>query len=137
MTIFVDDWQQEARVGRISASWSHLTCGPFDNPEELHEFAARIGLKRSWYQGPPKHPWPRSHYDVTEAKRQQAIAEGAVAITWRETGMHLMHARAAWRQAQNPVCSRTTDGKPPSVADLRSLARALYDLALAKELETT
>jgi hypothetical protein len=129
VTIFVDDWMQKARVGRLNARWSHLTAGPFDDPAELHEFAERIGLKRSWYQGPPKHPWPRSHYDVTETKRQEAIRAGAVPITWREAGRQTLRARRAWKQAQNPVCTRTTDGKPPSLADMRVLAQALYDLA--------
>jgi hypothetical protein len=133
MTVYVDDFQTQARVGRISARWSHLCCGPFDDPAELHEFADRIGLRRSWYQGPPKHPWPRSHYDVTEAKRQEAIKAGAVPITWRDLGRQVAAAKDAWHQAQNPVCTRTTDGKPPSQEDLRSLAKALYELAMARQ----
>jgi hypothetical protein len=133
MTVYVDDFQTQARVGRISARWSHLSCGPFDDPAELHEFADRIGLRRSWYQGPPRHPWPRSHYDVTEAKRQEAIKAGAVPITWRELGRQVAAAKDAWHHAQSPVCTRTTDGQPPSREDLRSLAAALYELALARQ----
>jgi hypothetical protein len=131
--IYVDDFRVPARVGRLSARWSHLTCGPFDDPAELHEFADRIGLKRSWYQGPPKHPWPRSHYDVTDIKRQEAIKAGAVPITWRQLGRQMIAAKEAWRNAKNPVCTRTTDRKPPTQADLRSLAKALYELAMARE----
>lgn len=81
--MYVDDWRQQARVGRLSARWSHLTAGPDDDIAELHAFAARIGLKRSWFQD---RPWPRQHYDVTESKRRQAIIAGAVPITWREAG---------------------------------------------------
>lgn len=130
--IYVDDWQQQARVGRLNARWSHLTVGPFDDPAELHAFAERIGLQRSWYQGPPEHPWPRCHYDVTEAKRQQAIREGASAITWREAGWQMVCAREAWRNAQNPICARTANGRPPSQADLRAVARALYEVTTAR-----
>lgn len=71
MAVYVDDWRQPARVGRLSAKWSHLTAGPFDDIAELHAFAQRIGLKRAWFQD---KPWPRAHYDVTESLRQKAIA---------------------------------------------------------------
>jgi Protein of unknown function (DUF4031) len=83
MTVYVDDWRQQARVGSLSARWSHLTVGPSDDVAELHAFAARIGLRRSWFQD---KEWPRAHYDVTESKRQEAIRAGAVVITWREGG---------------------------------------------------
>jgi hypothetical protein len=98
MTVYVDDWRQPARVGRLNARWSHLTVGPDDDLAELHAFAARIGLRRSWFQN---EPWPRQHYDVTESKRQEAIRAGAVAITWREAGKQMIEAidraRAAGR----------------------------------------
>src|SRR5690348_16959577 len=114
--IYVDDWQQQARVGRHNTRWSHLTCGPFDDLAELHEFAARIGLRRSWFQA---KPWPRAHYDVTEPKRQQALAAGAVAITWRETGLHIIRAREAWNAVSSGLaCTRAPDGKPPGHDDL-------------------
>jgi hypothetical protein len=96
MTVYVDDWRQPARVGRITARWSHLTVGPDDDLAELHAFAARIGLRRSWFQG---KPWPRAHYDVTDSKRRQAIAAGAVPVTWREAGQRRLDALAARRAA--------------------------------------
>ncbi len=96
MTVYVDDWRQPARAGRITARWSHLTVGPDDGLDELHAFAARIGLRRAWFQD---QPWPRAHYDVTDSKRPQAIAAGAVAITWREAGRQRREAIAARRAA--------------------------------------
>ena len=81
MTVYVDDWRQRARVGHLDAHWSHLIIGPGDDIEELHAFAAGIGLRRTWFQD---KPWPHAHYDVTESKRRQAIAAGATAITWRK-----------------------------------------------------
>lgn len=77
MAVYVDDMRLRARVGRINARWSHLAA---DGVDELHAFAQKIGLKRAWFQDKPGFP----HYDVTDAKRQQAIRAGAIAITWRE-----------------------------------------------------
>lgn len=74
MTVYVDDMRLLARVGRIEARWSHLMA---DTDEELHAFAASIGLRRSWAQYPGT--W-KSHYDVTDSKRAQAIYAGAVPI---------------------------------------------------------
>lgn len=77
MTVYVDNARIPARVGRIRARWSHLFA---DTQEELHAFALSIGLKRTWFQpgrpvnGRPSRHW---HYDVTESKRQAAIAAGA------------------------------------------------------------
>lgn len=101
MTVYVDDMRLLARVGRITARWSHLTA---DTPEELHEFAAQIGLKRSWFQKPkglngkPVNPaslkaqmW---HYDVTDEKRDLAIKSGAKPITTRES-VEIMKRRHA------------------------------------------
>ncbi len=99
MTVYVDDWRQPARVDRITATWSHLTVGPYDDIHELHAFAARIGLRRSWFQD---KPWPRSHYDVTESKRRQAIAAGAEPITWREAGQQRLAVREAARERPQP-----------------------------------
>jgi len=93
MTVFVDDYRQFAAVGRVRARWSHLFAGPFDDLAELHALAVHIGMSRSWFQGPPEHPWPRSHYDVTDSKRRAAIAAGAVPITWREAGQQIIDAR--------------------------------------------
>lgn len=74
MTVYVDDMRKLATVGRLEARWSHLTA---DTEEELHAFAAELGLPRRTAQFPGT--W-KSHYDVTDFLRDQAIALGAVAI---------------------------------------------------------
>lgn len=74
MTVYVDDMRMPATVGRITARWSHLTA---DSDTELHAFAARIGLHAKHAQHPGT--W-KSHYDLTDGKRAQAIAAGAVEI---------------------------------------------------------
>lgn len=56
-----------------------------DSVSELHGFAGRIGLRRSWFQGGSRHP----HYDILSLSVQKrALAEGAVACDTR--GLLLM-----------------------------------------------
>lgn len=43
MTVYVDDIRMPARIGRIDARWSDLMA---DTDEELHAFAAKLGLRR-------------------------------------------------------------------------------------------
>lgn len=47
--------------------------------EELHAFAARLGLLREWYQG-DKKPLSFAHYDLTANKRAMAIRLGATVV---------------------------------------------------------
>lgn len=78
MSVFVDDMKLRAKVGNIDAVWSHLGA---DSLEEMHEFAQRLGLKRSWFQvsssGIP-------HYDITQSMRAKAIKMGAEEVTTQE-----------------------------------------------------
>lgn len=107
MTVYVDDMRLPAKVGRIQARWSHLTT---DGPdEELHAFAARIGLRRSWFQDDPD-PLFR-HYDVTDTKRRAAIAAGAVAESWRDTGRRIHAARQARAAGQPPPAAAPRPGQ--------------------------
>jgi hypothetical protein len=68
MTVYVDDaiwnWQ--------GLRWCHLMA---DDIDELHRFAARLGVHRNSYQGPPRTSAP--HYDLTSSERARAIALGA------------------------------------------------------------
>lgn len=75
MAVYVDDARIRAQVGRLSATWCHMWA---DSEEELHAFALRLGLRRQWFQGPPRHfLW---HYDVTETKRRRAMTLGAIEV---------------------------------------------------------
>lgn len=88
MSVYVDDMRRRARVGRLDAVWSHLLA---DDDDELHAFAARLGLRRAWFQKPGT---PLAHYDVTEPKRQLALRLGAIPIGYmsRES-MNLVRRR--------------------------------------------
>jgi len=78
MTVYVDDSLIPAKVGRLESKWSHLFA---DSEDELHQFAAKLGLRREWFQE-AETTW---HYDVTEGKRAQAVALGAQAVSWRQS----------------------------------------------------
>lgn len=84
MTVYVDDWRQQATVRRHTSRWSHLFSDTSD--EELHAFAGRLGLRRSYFQKAADPIQLRRHYDVTENVRAKALALGAKEITWRDAG---------------------------------------------------
>ena len=75
MAVYVDDafwpWQ--------GLKWCHLLA---DDIDELHQFAARLGIHRTSYQGPPKTSAP--HYDLTGFERKRAMALGARACSREE-----------------------------------------------------
>lgn len=73
MTIYVDPIRKVQRV-HGSTQWCHMASD--DSTQELHEFAARIGLKRAWFQA---HPWV-PHYDLTPSKRKLAVLHGATEV---------------------------------------------------------
>ena len=70
MAILVDPaiWPFRGRL------WAHLVSD--ESYEELHDFAARLGIPRRAFQG--------DHYDIPEPLREQAIELGARPVTGRE-----------------------------------------------------
>lgn len=88
MTVYVDDMHLSpaGQLGRMKMS--HLLA---DSEEELHAMADRIGVARRWHQAPPRHD---SHYDIAKSKRTQALAAGAIAITWRQASAMTLRRRA-------------------------------------------
>lgn len=107
MTVYVDNFRAPARVGRISGRWSHLTA---DDRDELHAFAERLGLQRSWFQDKGDGYW---HYDVTDAKRAEAIRLGAVPIDIRDMGAFISGRRR--REAGKPPVRCGTGVSPYSL----------------------
>jgi len=74
MAIVVDELREYPGVELPFTAWCHMTTdGSFD---ELHEFAARLGLRRAWFQ--------RDHYDLPPHGRAAAVALGAEQVTTRE-----------------------------------------------------
>jgi hypothetical protein len=74
MSVYVDEFKiwPGARGMWVRGS-SHLMA---DSEDELHAFAAKLGLQRRWFQKHPRHP----HYDVVESKRTLALSLGAVFV---------------------------------------------------------
>lgn len=70
MTILVDPpmWPAHGRW------WSHLVSD--ESADELHTFAAGLGMSRRWYQG--------DHYDLPQERYAVALAHGAVPVSARE-----------------------------------------------------
>jgi hypothetical protein len=75
MAVYVDS----AIWAWAGCKWCHLLG---DDLDELHRFAALVGIKRTSFQGPPRTATP--HYDLTGFERARAIRLGAIACD-RET----------------------------------------------------
>lgn len=109
MTIFVDEllpWK-----GRGRTTWCHMmvdTPGP-EGLSELHAFAAKIGLKRSWFQSKNARS---PHYDLTPAKRSAAIAFGAQPVVGSE-----LIRRCVWeRNGETHEPPPNAPDRPPAAA---------------------
>jgi len=61
---------------------------------ELHEMAARIGMKRDWFQPSKAAP----HYDLTASRRVMAVQFGAVEVGRRD-------ASRIWRARRELIAS--------------------------------
>ena len=90
MAVYVDDaiWRWQG------LQWAHLLA---DSIDELHRFAADLGINRLSYQGPPRTSVP--HYDLTAYERRRAIARGAIACSRQEIVPVLRQARSVHRLA--------------------------------------
>ncbi len=72
--------------------WSHLVSDV--SYDELHDFAARLGVPRRAFQG--------DHYDIPASLRQSALALGAEAVSAREL-LTRLKAAGLRRPARRPV----------------------------------
>ncbi len=83
MAILVDELREYPGVALPFTVWCHMaTDGSFD---ELHEFAARLGLRRAWFQ--------RDHYDLPAHGRAAAVALGAEEVATGELLLRMAGAR--------------------------------------------
>jgi hypothetical protein len=102
VTVYLDDWRQPAHLGPVDDRWSHLVA---DTDEELHEFASRMGMRREWFQDKPGRPH-HAHYDLPERARAEALANGAVEVTWRALGRMLRARRTSMAERRPPSDER-------------------------------
>ena len=76
----VTKYGEEITRGLPSSRWCHMVSDVSE--EELHEFAARIGLHRAWAQLRPMAS--AAHYDLMPWRRALAVKLGAVEVSRRE-----------------------------------------------------
>lgn len=90
------------RTGRyVESRWFHLISDQIDTAE-LHAFAARLGLHRSYFQqgktlGGSELDPGHDHYDVTVGKRKQAVGLGAQPVSWHELAKITMDKTQEYR----------------------------------------
>ena len=85
MSVYVDPIM--AWLAGAKWPWGEVSHLFADTDVELHAFAARLGLKRSWFQRSPAGPNHTGvpHYDLTRGKHYQAIRAGATVLDRRQT----------------------------------------------------
>lgn len=92
MAVYVDNlepWGWVLRGHRVSSC--HMFTDSLDL-EELHLFAAKLGLKRDWFQQHRVAP----HYDLTAVRRVKAVQLGALEVGRKA-------ASAIWRARREAV----------------------------------
>jgi hypothetical protein len=107
MAILVDELREYPDVRLPFTMWCHMTTdGDF---EELHAFAARLGLRRAWFQ--------RDHYDLPPHGRAAAVALGAEEVGTGELLLRMAGPRGerARRRALAPAGVVWVDGPGPAV----------------------
>ena len=72
--ILVDELREYPHTQLPFKHWSHMVSD--ESFDELHSFAARLGIPRHRFQG--------DHYDLPAFVRARAVALGAVEVTARE-----------------------------------------------------
>lgn len=102
MSVYVDhafglgDWGRWSGGGHLQA----------DATEELHAFAARMGLRREWFQSKPGRP-ENDHYDLTQAGRELALMLGAIGEDRRAGTRRRQAIRSRRRQSPSLGPSRS------------------------------
>ena len=74
------------------ARWAHLVSD--ESVAELHDFAARLGLRRMSFQG--------DHYDIPAEIRDRALRLGARAVGGRDLVRSLRFAGLRLRASERP-----------------------------------
>ena len=83
MAILVDELREYPHTRLPFRHWCHLVSDrSFD---ELHDFAAQIGIPRHRFQG--------DHYDLPPHLRELAVEFGAEEVSWRELIARMAGAR--------------------------------------------
>ena len=108
MSVLVDEAVWPWRDGL----WAHLVSD--ESIAELHDFAARLGLRRMAFQG--------DHYDVPSEVRERALQLGARAVGGRDLVQSLRAAGLRLPASERPgrwehIRSWEATGTPPDLTD--------------------
>jgi hypothetical protein len=96
MTVLVDELREYPHTPLPVSHWCHLVSDTsFD---ELHAFAARLGIPRHRFQG--------DHYDLPPHLRARAIAHGAHEVSTRELTERMAGPRGDRVRARRAARSR-------------------------------
>jgi predicted kinase len=103
MAILVDELREYPDVRLPFTAWCHMTTD--GELEELHAFAARLGLRRAWFQ--------HDHYDLPPHGRAAAVALGAEEVSTGELLLRMSGPRGerARRRALAPAGVVWLDGR--------------------------
>jgi hypothetical protein len=95
VTVLVDPLREYPDTGLPFRSWCHLVSDA--SFEELHAFAAGLGIPRRFFQG--------DHYDLPAHLRDRAIDLGAVPVSTRDLIVRMAGPRGerARRRARRRV----------------------------------
>ena len=95
MTVLVDPLREYPDTGLPFRSWCHLVSDA--SFEELHTFAAELGIPRRFFQG--------DHYDLPAHLRDRAVDLGAIPVSTRELIVRMAGPRGerARRRARRRV----------------------------------
>ena len=85
MTVYVDD----AFIPYRRMLMCHMIA---DSTEELLDMVDKIGVQRKWIQEEGTY---KEHFDICKQKRELAIKNGAVELTWKELGTIMLQRRKA------------------------------------------
>lgn len=78
MAVYVDTLVNYG--GSATFRWTHSCHMWADTIEELHAFAASIGMRRAWFQPPKDHGVRLPHYDLNANRRRIAVLKGAIEL---------------------------------------------------------
>lgn len=91
MTVYVDaivDWGLDMvapAAKRHGSRWCHLAGD--GTPQELDDFAHRIGLRREWRSDVTQPGAGILHYDLVPSKRVAALKAGALPLDWHDAAL--------------------------------------------------
>jgi hypothetical protein len=124
VTVLVDT----ARFPGHGRWWAHLASDT--STEELHAFAARLGIPRRAFEG--------DHYDVPAERVEEAVAAGATRVSTRELLRRLQSAglRTPKRRGEKVLASGVEDGVRVDVvrADVVPLPHGTHYLVTGPDL---